>query len=713
MGYGYLMSGNVRRHVIVLAAYLGLALLMSMPLVLNFSQSVVGQGGDPWQTMWRFETKAELMSGSLGAFGEDGWLGQEFFGRGEPRLINLSVWPWVWLQVLFGQPTSYNIVWLLSYVLSGYGMYLLVRWLIYNRKARPSLSPSQSPEWIVEGAAWLAGMYYMFLPFHVAHSMGHFGAMQTQWIPLLILAALSFVKKPSPIKTLALSVLLMLQAWTEHHYVLWLMIFFIAWALLNKNKVREYWKQKKALVYKVFIVIFLLLFVVLPYSLTAKMALQQESSLTLGKEQVIRFSADLFSYVVPAYWHPIWGGVFNRLFTEHFTGNVVEATQYLGISVLLLVLFFHQKIPKKQKRYWLTIAGVFLLLSLGPRLHLFGKVLPVWLPYDLMDSWPIISVVRAVARAGVFVGVAMAVLLGWVIRTQFKRKISMGVVGALIIVEFLFLPVPLQSTKLSSAYRIVSEQPGKSIIELPAATNYVAASRALFASVKHKKEVVGSIALERALDEGVLKEVRSLPALRQLLYLRTGHFREGRDDFFAQNMAETIKDVFKWLDVGAVVVHEDSLSSIQEKEVSNFLESDLNLKPQRHGDVNLYLIDSKEMEGDGVFMARDGRWENVGFDPERGSVFAEIKKEASMTLYNVTEADIRVILEFKIAPESHGNLLIKNIDFVEADLLAGGGENVKVEVILEPGTTKLDFVNRLTDKVIIQDPVMIIKTIKD
>ena len=707
MRYGYLMiSGNIRRHIIALAAYSGLALLMSMPLALNLNNSVVGEGGDPWQTMWRFEEKEaqlrEALSGNVLSY-----VGEEFFGGGEPRLINLSVWPWMGLHLLFGQPMSYNMIWLLSYVLSGYGMYLLVRWLMRDRKFSDVL---EDKGWIIEGAAWLAGVYYMFLPFHTAHSMGHFGAMQTQWIPLIILTALIFVKKPSLIKALALAVLLTVQAWTEHHYALWLIFFFVVWVLMNKDKVREYWKQPGAFIYKGLIVGFLLLFVALPYSLTARMALQRESSLVLGREQVIRFSADLFSYVVPAYWHPAWGGVFNRLFTEHFTGNAAEATQYLGISVLLLILFFHQEIPKKQKRYWLTVAGVFLVLSLGPRLHVFGKVLPVWLPYDLIDSWPVINIVRVVARAGVFVGVAAAVLLGWVIRTQFKRKISMSAAGVLIVLEFVFLPVPLQSTKLSSAYEIVGEQSGKSIIEIPAATNYVTASRALFASVKHGKEVVGSIALERALDAGVLKEVRSLPALRQLIYLRTGHLSKGRDDFFAQNMSETMRDVLKWLDVGAVVVHTDSLSSTQKKEVSEFLEDDLNLELQKHGDVNLYLIDPKKMSGDGVFMSRDERWKNVGFDPVRGSVFAEIEKEASVTLYNVTDVKMKVVLEFKIALESHGNILVKNDDAAVADLLAKGGEKAAIEIVLEPGTTRLDFVNRLTDKVIIQDPIMKIQS---
>lgn len=702
MRYGYLMSGNARRHLVVLAAYLGLALLMSLPLVLNLNDSVVGQGGDPWQTMWRFEEKEAQLQTAV--FSGDVWnfLGEEFFGGGEPRLINLSVWPWMLLHALFGQPISYNLIWLLSYVLSGYGMYLLVGWLLNNRK-RISL---ENREWVAQGAAFLAGMYYMFLPFHMAHSMGHFGAMQTQWIPFILLTFFSFVKKPSLVKALAFSVLLIVQAWTEHHYVLWLIFFFIVWALLNKGKVKEYWKKEGALMYKGVIVGCLLLFVVMPYSLTARMALQQDSSLALGKEQVIRFSADLFSYVVPAYWHSVWGGAFDRLFTEHFTGNTVEATQYLGVSFLLLFLFFHQKIPKKQKRVWLVVGGVFLVLSLGPRLHVFGNVLPVPLPYDLIDSWPIISVVRAVARAGVFVGVAMAVLLGWVVRTQFKRKISMVVVGVLIVLEFMFLPVPLQSTQLSSAYGVVSEQSGKSIIEIPAATNYVTASRALFASSFHGKEVVGSIALERALDEGVLKEIRSLPALRQLIYLRTGHLSEGRDDFFAQDMVETIRDVLNWLDVGAVVVHTDSLSSVQEKEVSNFLENKLNLEIQKYNDVSLYLVDPKKTAGDGVFLSRDGRWDNVGFDSERGSIFAEIQKEASITLYNVREEKVGIVLEFNIAPESHGKMLIKNGDVIVSDLLAAGGEKVEIEVVLEPGRTKFDFINRLTDKVIIQDPVL-------
>src|SRR5688500_5458594 len=194
------MSRQFKVQIGVVLLYVGVTLLMTWPAMTQLTSTVLGEGGDPWQTMWRFEDQESKISNL------EFW--SDFFGGGEPRLINYSPLPWMPLQFLFGQPLAYNLIWLLSFILAGYFMFLLVQHLTKNTLA-----------------AFLAGLVYMFLPYHAAHALGHFGALQLQWLPLAILAWLYFIKQPTGRNTVALSVVMIVQALTEHHYALWLALF--------------------------------------------------------------------------------------------------------------------------------------------------------------------------------------------------------------------------------------------------------------------------------------------------------------------------------------------------------------------------------------------------------------------------------------------------------------------------------------------------------
>lgn len=681
---------EIRKQLVVIGIYIALTAVMTLPLSVYGNSYVVGGGGDLWQTMWRFEHKWQLLAEAFSTGMGQEFMAEEFFAVGGAKLANLSVWPWMWLQVMLGQPLAYNVVWFLSFVLSGYAMYLLAGYLL-KRYDVPAI---------------ISGVYYMFLPYHVAHAQGHFGAMQAQWLPLTVLSFLLLIKKQTIWRVFLFVAAVAMQAWSEHHYLLWAGILLPIWAVIYRREIWNRGFKDKGMVYLVAVAALLLFFVVLPLTPTLNLAGEAGSSLNLGKEQLIRFSSDPFAYITPAVWHTIWGGFFGTLFTENFTGNVSEATQYLGILPLLLLFFFHQLVPKKQKIFWVTTVLVFFVISLGPRLHLFGRVTNIWLPYEIVDSWLMLRAVRAIGRAGMVVGLGTAVLLAWILSTQMKRKISGVIVLLVILLDFLFLPVPLQSAKLSPAYEAVSQQSGKALIEIPAATNYVAASRALYASNVHGKEVVGSIALERAIQGGELKEIRSLPALRQLLYLRSTHLIEGRDDFFGQLAVETLPDVLKWLDAGAVLVHEDSLSESQMRGVRAFLERDLGLEPARYEDALLYKVGDIE-GGDGVFMARDERWQGVGYDPDRGSVFGEIEEAAQVTIYNIGDKRANVVLRFKIAPESSASMTVRSNNKVISDINVAGGEVVDITLKVEPGKQNVEFRNRLGGKIIIQDPTLL------
>ena len=346
---------------------------------------------------------------------------------------------------------------------------------------------------------------------------------------------------------------------------------------------------------------------------------------------------------------------------------------------------------------------------LGPYLQVFGLVTSLPLPYNLLEHLPVFSAVRAVGRASVFVGMAISVLLFWVFATQFHRRSSVIVTGVVLALEFLFYPFPTQSTVLSSAYAYVALLPGSTVLEIPAGTNYTAASRSLFASRLHGKDVLGSIALERAQDSSAFSTVKSAPVIRQLLYLRTTDLRQDRPEFFNQNLAETFYDTARFFDLSAVVIHKDSVSLIQNTALSRFLEEDVHLIPQDFGDVVVYPIDLDSLNvfaSDGVFLMRDGNWSNVGFDPLRSSVFAEINDTASITVVNTNTESVSTQFSLSIPPESPSGILITDQNDEVIASFAKDTANVSFTLDLDPGSTALFFRKMEGQKTIIQNPSM-------
>lgn len=682
------MINGVKRHSMILAAYIVLTLLMTMPLAWRFTDHIAGQGGDPWQTLWRFDEKKNTLETALYNQQIGSFLKTEFLGGGEARLVNVTVWPWMPLHYILGEPIGYNLIFWLSFILSGYGMYVLVQYFL-NEYQTPNTT--LVPWWRLDTSAFLAGILYMFLPYHTAHSMGHFGAMQLQWLPFTIWAFFKWLKKPSFGNSFALGFFFILQAFSEHHYVLWLGIALVVYAVCNLRILRQTIRASKV---SLVVLAAAVVLVALVYWPTVRLASQHDSSIVLGVDQTIRFSADLFSFISPSLFHPIWrwSKTSEILYTQIFSGNSSEATHFLGIIPLLLVLFFSHAIPKNQKKLWTVFTLTFFVISLGPRLHVLGTLLPLPLPYALIDSLPFFSAVRAVARASAMVGLGFSVLFGWVLYTQLHRIKSSVLIGCLLLLEFLFAPLVLQSSVLPEVYTRIRDLPGTSLIEIPAATNYNAASRSLYASHTHGKTVLANSALERGADPSAEELIKQTPGIKQLLFVRTTDLAEDRVEFFKQDSAETLLDAMKWFDVAGILIHSDSVTERQFTILNDFLEKKVGFTAQHFNDAVLYTADAA-FTNDGVFVTRGKGWDQVILDKEKNVTIAAFSTKAEVRIINTTDTDQVIRFSWNVAKGSTGTLLVRH-----------NNEIVGSTITVRPGESILEFTSALPGTFILENP---------
>ena len=169
-----LSHSRARHHWLALLSYGLLSLILTYPLVLHLTTHVPGDGiDDPalaWNLWW---VRFSILNQHANPF-DCRWI---FWPIG----INLAFYTLtvlngllsIPLQLAFQVTFASNLLLLSSFVLSGYGAYLLAR------RVWPSASPS---------AAWLAGLIYAFAsPKLFYAALGQFNIASSQWIPFCLL----------------------------------------------------------------------------------------------------------------------------------------------------------------------------------------------------------------------------------------------------------------------------------------------------------------------------------------------------------------------------------------------------------------------------------------------------------------------------------------------------------------------------------------------
>jgi hypothetical protein len=179
-------EGSLRASAIATAAYLGLAIAMSWPLVTVMTTSVAGDFGDPLLVIWIMTSVSRgltrVLGGHWSAFA-DMWNANIFYP--EPNtlaysehfagqtLLSLPVW---WTT---GNPILiYNVAVLASFVLTGLGTFLLTRALTGG-----FLAPLA------------AGAFASFNTYRLGLELSHLHVLTIQWFPLALVAVHRYLER--------------------------------------------------------------------------------------------------------------------------------------------------------------------------------------------------------------------------------------------------------------------------------------------------------------------------------------------------------------------------------------------------------------------------------------------------------------------------------------------------------------------------------------
>ncbi len=412
------------RHdwLLALVVYTGLTLVYFYPILQNIGAWIVGPPGDNlagyWSLWWA--TDPVLHGGQALSYSN-----AIYFPEGSSlyyfawSFYNLAV---VALVRLFADlPAAFNVAMLHGYPIAGLGAFLLVRRVTGNSLI-----------------ALIGGFVFAFNPNHFLRSQHHLHINSIQFIPFFVLAFWDAVRLGGAKKVLLATLFFLLNTLCEWTYMI-MAGYFIFFGYLYLSIRNRIWWQPQYLK-RAAIVVAVSLLVLSPWLVPMiKLALTTPDTDVGGRNT---FVTDFVGLLVPGEAHFAGTMDFVTKINASYTGYLTESTSYLGLAALILVLAAARPLWRVAARWWLGFLA-FLLLALGPQLHVLGKSLPIALPYTAIAYIPFLANVRAPARFMMYVYLFWAILVGlalaWLWAKAHSRRrqfLVTGIAGLVLLFDF-------------------------------------------------------------------------------------------------------------------------------------------------------------------------------------------------------------------------------------------------------------------------------------
>jgi hypothetical protein len=274
--------------------YAAVTTVMTWPLAADLAGDVPGDLGDPllnaWILVWGVEHLPGILTGDAAAW--QGWWNANIF-HPEPlalayseHLFPQAVLAWPILALTGNELVAYNAVFLLTFVLSGMGMYILVR----------DLTGSAS-------AGLVAGLVFAFVPYRLAQ-LSHLQVLSSQWMPFAIVGFRRFIERRSVAGLAGGVAALMAQQLSCGYYLLFfspMLALYLLWELTAHRR----WRDPRILGLLV-LAAAVDLAVVWPF-MQPYLELRELEFAPRSLVEVQRYSADVFAYLTATPASRVWG----------------------------------------------------------------------------------------------------------------------------------------------------------------------------------------------------------------------------------------------------------------------------------------------------------------------------------------------------------------------------------------------------------------------
>lgn len=479
------MASNHRVLPLVFLGYLTLSILFTNPILMQAGSHVPGSY-DVWTNLWNIwwfkKAVFELKTNPY-------YTNFVFHPTGTTLAFHtlqpVNSLPAVLLMEAFSLsiPQAYNLLVFLSFVLAGYGTFLLARHVTGNNFA-----------------SFLAGFIYAFSPYHFFEVYyGHLNTLTVQWLPFYIICLIRAFETRNLRYPIFTGFFFFLCAGSSLQYAVFLFLFTFFYALYLL------WSRGRASlahVSKVFLIITVINFVFsLPctYPLLSSNLFENE---VVNRIQLAKpYNLDFAALFLPSLYHPLLGVLTGKIYEKMWLSqegvmlslgystvfliawlilkeakasgktkkNIFVYFQAFTIVLLLCALFSPGKylhvvaaifflsityatlkiVSKRICGFWLASLVLFTILSLGPFLYVFG-VGSLPLPYILLNYIPGFSFIRVPLRMMVLSYLCLSILVAQAVKILLSKEKRKLVYVLVFVIFFEYLTISVPMTQLHS-----------------------------------------------------------------------------------------------------------------------------------------------------------------------------------------------------------------------------------------------------------------------
>jgi len=393
------------------AALTALTCAYTWPLAAHLASAVPHDRGDPLLVTWIlwWSTKAVPLTAhwwnapafhpATGVFG---------FSENLLSLVPIAA-PFI---VLTPTPLlGYNVLFLLSYVLSGLGAYFLGLVLTSRRDA-----------------AFVAAIAFAFAPYRLSH-LNHLQLLSSYWMPVALGALHLYVRNPRRSFAILFAIAWVLQALASGYYMFFLSllaVLWLAWFGIGRLSHREWTTLGLSWAGAAIVMAPLLL---------GYRAIHLKYGLSRSPVEIEYYSADIAGIATASADSLLWSGL--------RAAHEIEAEMFPGVTIVVLVaaglcLALRRRHEHRSTLVFYTLTATLMwLLTLGPHPKWLGRPLGVSGPYALLMYLPGFDEMRVPARLWMLtvlcLSAAAALTVAQIRSTTVRRTVvALAVAGLLL-----------------------------------------------------------------------------------------------------------------------------------------------------------------------------------------------------------------------------------------------------------------------------------------
>ena len=521
------------RHLAAITGYLAVTLAFAWPLPLKLDSALTGlPNGDTGVYVWNLWVfRHELIAHHVSPF-----FTHEILSLAPSVPLTLHNYTTfadliaVPLIPIFGITATFNLVYLLSSVLSAYAMFLLARHVTR-----------------ATGESWLAGLLFGFAPALISRSTAHFSLVQAAPLPIFLLLVRRLERGGLTRDAILAGVTLAWAYMCDPYYAVYAVLLGASYYVFRHTQLAP--RQPSSLTvysrrgldtlilllmaaslailfegggqfeiagvhisattaYTPMLLVMLLLTLRVAtttrwrwHGLNVPAALLSPRVVGLATIACVAFMSPALyamraqtndaSWIRPAiFWRSsspgvdalafllpnpnhVWFGGWSEQWLTHRPNGLAENTASLPFVALLTIGIAYSAYRFRRGRLWVALTAFFAWLALGPFIFVGGVNTQVPTPWALLRYLPVVGGARMPARLSVLVMLGFALLFGHALRRiaaahrRHRVPVLLGV-GALLLFELAPMPRTLYAATIPRIYQIVASDPRAiRVLEIP------------------------------------------------------------------------------------------------------------------------------------------------------------------------------------------------------------------------------------------------------